>query len=266
MKIIRSRSNSEFQELARLAGSSRQCRARGLTLIEGERLLSALSDSGHSAETLIISESASLDTTRRTRLESFPGKKRIVLADNLFANISQVVNSQGLMGISKIPDPGSWPTGPTTALLLEGIQDPGNLGSIFRTAVAAGIQHVALSPGSAYAWSPKVMRAGMGAHFHLSIHEDADLFLLASGSLAAVAATSPHSDVSLYDTRLSVPITWIFGNEGAGLSPELTATATLRLKVPMAKGAESLNVAAAVAICLFEQTRQRSPQAKVVQR
>ena len=256
MKIIRSRSNSEFREIARLAGSSRECRARGIALIEGERLLNALSSSGRSAQTLIVAESVSLDPARKALLDSVPNERCIVLADNLFSNVSQVVHSQGMMGLTRIPDPGPWPATSTTTLLLEGIQDPGNLGSILRTAFAAGIQHVALSQGSAYAWAPKVMRAGMGAHYHLHIHEEADLFRLAAGSTATVASTSPHSEVSLYGAELGAPITWVFGNEGAGLSPDLIGAATLRLKVPMASGAESLNVAATVAICLFEQRRQ----------
>lgn len=257
MKIIRSRSNADFREIARLAGSSRECRAQGIALIEGERLLGALSASGRSAQTLIVAESVSLDPARKALLESVPRERCIVLADNLFSNVSQVVNSQGVMGLTGIPDPGPWPATPETTLLLEGIQDPGNLGSILRTAVAAGIQHVALSEGSAYAWSPKVMRAGMGAHFHLRIHEQADLIRIAAGSGAAVASTSPHSEVSLYQAPLAAPITWVFGNEGAGLSPRIIAAATLHLRVPMASAAESLNVAATVAVCLFEQLRQR---------
>ena len=143
-----------------------------------------------------------------------------------------------------------------SCLLLEGIQDPGNLGSLLRSAVAAGLKQAFLSKGCVFAWSPKVLRAGQGAHFFLDLHESAPLTAIAERFPGTVVATDPRAGASLFDADLSGRIAWIFGAEGGGVSPALAACAGLRLRIPMAGPAESLNVAAAAAICLFEQVRQ----------
>jgi TrmH family RNA methyltransferase len=142
-------------------------------------------------------------------------------------------------------------------VLLENIQDPGNLGSILRSAVAAGIAQVFLSRGSVFAWSPKVIRAGMGAHFFLSIFEDVDLAEAARAFSGCIVAMEPRATSSLYELHLKGPVAWVFGNEGAGLSESVGRLATHRVRIPMPGPAESLNVAAAAAICLFEQIRQQ---------
>ena len=258
MKTIRSRHNPVFKRLARLASSSRECRLEKLTIVEGERLLWALQGAGRSTALLVVTESAMVDGRFLPLLETISADQRIILSDELFAIVSSVVSSQGVMALVGVPDGEPWPEVATTILLLEGIQDPGNLGSILRTAAAAGIHHVGLSAGSAFAWAPKVVRAGMGAHFHLSIHEDEDLVARAAISTGGVVATSPHARQSIYEATLTGPVTWVFGNEGAGLSARLMQSASLQLRVPMPGLAESLNVAATVAVCLFEQLRQRS--------
>ncbi len=150
------------------------------------------------------------------------------------------------------------PAPPFDCLLLEEIQDAGNLGSILRTAAAAGVREVHLSRGSAFAWSPRVLRAGQGAHFSLAIREGAALAEVAAAFRGSVVATAPDAPESLFALDLRPPVAWIFGNEGAGISPALAAQATHRAHIPMPGGAESLNVAAAAAVCLFEAVRQRS--------
>lgn len=258
MKTIHSRSNPAYRNLVRLAGSGRDRHREGMALIEGERLLAALLESGRAATTLILAESVLPHDRLRPLLASINAAEQIVLSDQLFSGISQVVSAQGVMALIEVPPAAPWPTGPETTLLLDGIQDPGNLGSILRTAAAAGIRHIALSPGSASAWSPKVMRAGMGAHFHLSINEDDDLLERLRASASTAVSTSPHAPGSIYEADLGSPINWLFGNEGAGLSRTLMEAAALQLRVPMSGPAESLNVAATVAVCLFEQLRQRT--------
>jgi RNA methyltransferase, TrmH family len=145
-----------------------------------------------------------------------------------------------------------------SVLLLDGLQDPGNLGSILRSAAAAGIVRVYCGPGTVFAWSPKVLRAGMGAHFLLSIIEDADLAAVIRAARAPVLATSSHATQSLYEQDLRKPVVWLFGNEGQGVSPALLSLASETIAIPQAQGIESLNVAASAAICFFEQVRQRS--------
>jgi TrmH family RNA methyltransferase len=142
-------------------------------------------------------------------------------------------------------------------LLLENIQDPGNLGSILRTAVAAGTRQIFLSGSSVFAWAPKVVRAGMGAHFFLSIYESVDLAAIARAFPGRIVATAPRATTSLYDLDLRGEVGWLFGNEGAGLSPEAKGMSAVQVRIPMPGQAESMNVAAAAAICLFEQVRQR---------
>jgi len=121
---------------------------------------------------------------------------------------------------------------------------------------------VCLSKGSAFAWSPKVLRAGQGAHFGLAIRENVALVEVLAAFKGAVVATEPGAPVSVFDLDLRGPVAWIFGNEGAGISGALAEQATHRARIPMPGGAESLNVAAAAAVCLFEAVRQRTRGAR----
>jgi RNA methyltransferase, TrmH family len=257
VKAIRSRSNPEVKALAKLAGSSRERRKTGTTILEGERLLRAYAQSGGRAVSVLASESALADASLRAFVEEFPAVERLALADGAFAAVSQLVSAAGVAAVIRTPEPGFLPAPLPGCLLLENIQDPGNLGSILRTAVAAGTRQVFLSNGSVFAWAPKVIRAGMGAHFFLSIYEGLDLSTLGRSFAGTIVATAPRAAASLYDVDLKGDVAWLFGNEGAGLSPAMSAIATTQVRIPMPGSAESLNVAAAVAICLFEQIRQR---------
>jgi TrmH family RNA methyltransferase len=144
------------------------------------------------------------------------------------------------------------------ALLLEDIQDPGNLGSILRSSAAAGCDAVFLSRGCADAWSPKVLRAGMGGHFVLSIKESADLLEVATQFTGKILAASLRADKSLYESNLRGKLAFVIGNEGAGLSQALLDAAQQHFIIPMPGKVESLNAAAAAAVCLFEAVRQRN--------
>ena len=258
MKTIQSRDNPQVKALIKLAGSSRERRRTGTTLLEGEHLVRAYRDSGGVAETIVASESAFARPEIRTFVETSPAHARLVLADALLERISQLVSAAGVAAVVRTPKPGPVPQALSSCLLLESIQDPGNLGSILRTAVAAGIRHVFLTGGSVFAWSPKVIRAGMGAHFSLSIFEDVDVSEFRRAFRGTVVAMEPRAAASLYDLDLRGPVAWAFGNEGAGLSEDIGRLATHRVHIPMPGAAESVNVAAAVAISLFEQLRQTS--------
>jgi TrmH family RNA methyltransferase len=258
VKALRSRDNPQVKGLIRLATSSRERRRTGTTLLEGERLVRAYQESGGVAETLLASESAFARPEIRRFVEDSPAHGRLVLADALLDRISQLVSAAGVAAVVRTPHPGPVPPILSSCLLLENIQDPGNLGSILRTAVAAGILHVLLTRGSVFAWSPKVIRAGMGAHFSLAIFEEVDVSEIARAFRGAVVAMEPRATASLYDLDLSGPIAWAFGNEGVGLSEDIGRLANHRVRIPMPGAAESLNVAAAAAICLFEEIRQKS--------
>ena len=144
-------------------------------------------------------------------------------------------------------------------MLLVGIQDPGNMGSIIRSCAAAGLSEIWLSEHCVNPYSAKVLRAGVGAHFGLTIRERIDLRAAVAQLKQAhihVCATSSHTTQSIYVHDLNRSIAWLMGNEGAGLSEALLAQADARVTIPMALG-ESLNVAAATAVCLFEMVRQQ---------
>jgi len=148
------------------------------------------------------------------------------------------------------------PDAPGFALLLEDIQDPGNLGSMLRTAAAAGVEVVYLSEACTDAWSPKALRGGQGAQFVLPIVERADLVTVLNHFQGNSYATTMQGE-SLYQQNLSAPTAFVIGNEGAGLKHKTIAAATKSMSVPMqANSVESLNAAAATAICLFERVRQ----------
>lgn len=256
MKQISSRENPLIKFLIKLASSARERKALGLTLLDGEHLLRSLADSGGAAEILAISPAALKVPGNTALLERIPGDERVIIPENLLGAISHLAAPTGLLAVVKVPTPEQYPASAETCLLLDGIQDPGNLGTLLRTAAGAGLRHVFLSPGSAMAWSPKVLRAGMGAHFHLSLHENADLGEIAATPGLASVATAPQAPDSIFDADLQRPLAWLFGAEGAGLSKPLMAAAQLHLNIPMSGPVESLNVASAAAICLFEQLRQ----------
>ena len=141
-------------------------------------------------------------------------------------------------------------------MVLDRLQDAGNVGAILRSAAAFGVRQVLALKGTAALWSPKVLRAGQGAHFGLRLVEG-----LAADDLAALAvplvATSSHTEHQLHRIALPSPCAWVMGHEGQGVSPALMARCALTVGIPQPGGEESLNVAAAAAICLYESHRQR---------
>jgi RNA methyltransferase, TrmH family len=255
MKLIQSRDNPFFKSLKRLAESGRERRKNGQTLLDGVHLVEAYEVAFGLVETLIVAESA---LAGGGEVAGFvEGREPVVLADSLMRDIGLVDTPSGLLALVKMPQASVPVSRENDAILLDGVQDPGNVGTLLRTAAAAGIKQALLSPGCASAWSPKVLRAGQGAHFALAIHEDVDLTGFMADYGGTTAATCLDGATSLYAAKLHGPIAWVFGAEGQGVRPELSAAAGLRVKIPMPGAVESLNVAAAAAVCLFEMVRRR---------
>jgi TrmH family RNA methyltransferase len=257
LKLIRSRDNPRFKALREIATSSRERRKAGLALLDGAHLISAYRASGGIPEQLILSESGAANPEAAQLAAGASGQGALVLADSLFNDLAQVATPTGIIALIRVPKPGPLPAVIERCVMLENIQDAGNLGSILRSAAAAGIRTVLLSQGCAFAWSSKVLRAGMGAHFSLDIFDNADLAAAVQRLSGRLICTSGHARNSLYQADLRGPLAWVFGNEGAGVSPALSAAAPEQVRIPMPGKTESLNVAAAAAICLFEQVRQR---------
>lgn len=258
MKLIRSRDNPFFKELAKLAGSARQRDAEKRTLLDGAHLLAEYLESGLRPLHILLNSAASSDAEILALLERTPDAPLTQLDDRLFAELSELRTPTGILALIDLPRSTTTILTSRFALLLEDIQDPGNLGSMLRSAAAAGCDAVFLSPGCADAWSPKVLRAAMGGHFVLDIHERQNLPAVAAAFPGMLLAACLQGKHRLYDCDLRGNVALMMGNEGAGLSATLLNSATRTMTIPMPGRVESLNVAVATAICLFEVVRQRS--------
>jgi len=254
---IRSSGNDLYRSLLRLCTSARERRRTGLTVIEGLHLAEAYLARHGELRSLFVPERA-LALPEHAALIARLGRAPLVLADPLFERASQVGHGNGPLAVIEVPDPPLPERLDADALYLDRIQDPGNLGTILRTCVATGVATVLLSPGATEAWSPKVLRAGMGAHFHLAIHESVPTAVLRERAAVGLLALRARDAACIYDTDLRAPAVWLLGNEGGGLAEELSALPGVRaLAIPQSAGVESLNVATAAAVGLYEQLRQR---------
>ena len=256
MKHITSPDNQFYKELHKLSSSARQRGKAGQTLLDGAHLLAAYLASGKQPLHLVLTETALHDTEINSLLNKLPDVPKTQLDDALFAGLTDLKTVSGLLALVSIPQANPQPQMGNFSLLLENIQDPGNLGSMLRSAAAAGCDAVMMSKGCADAWSPKVLRAAMGGHFVLKLHEHADLPGIATLFNGTIFAATLTANALLYETKLTGKIAFAIGNEGAGLSQALINVAK-SITIPMPGKVESLNAAAAAAICLFEAVRQR---------
>lgn len=257
MKVVASRDNAGYKAMAKLVSSAAERRKTGMSVLDGAHLLAAFLDSGGTPEEIMVSEAGLADREVSRLLARTQGAHITQLSDALFDSLSTVETPTGVIASVRTPPSRAPSVDAKLVLLLEDIQDPGNVGTLLRTAAAAGADHVLLSAHCAFAWSPKVLRAAMGAHFATNIVERADLvdFLLRyRGRSVALAG---EGDKSLYELDLREPTAFVIGNEGAGLSNALLESATIRAHIPMPGRVESLNAATAGAVALFEAVRQR---------
>ena len=257
MPRVTSRDNPRLAEAIRLIASSRDRRKSGRCVLEGEHLVSVYVARIGLPETLVILEDAVERPAVQALLAAVAPARALIVADTVWRELAQIPPGVGVLAVIAAPE--SIPQPPAAfCLLLEDVQDPGNVGSILRTAAAAAVEQVLLSPSCAFAWSPKVLRAAQGAHFHLSITEGADLVGWARRYDGTVAATVAAGGVTVFHAPLRDRIALVLGNEGAGISPAMLGASSVHLTVPMPGAFESLNVAAAAAVCLYECVRQRT--------
>lgn len=242
---IHSRDNAFVKDLRRLARDTTAYRKQGRFWLEGDHLCRAALARGLRASVAVFSESfwpqAQVEYARAAT-------KFIVLADALFADVSGLESPAAMGFILDLPAPASLRPDAAT-VVLDRVQDAGNVGSILRSASAFGFRQVAAIKGSAALWSPKVLRAGMGAHFALDLIEGLALDDLAALQVPLLV-TSSHAGEFLHRAALPWPCAWVMGHEGQGVSPALEDRASLRIRIAQPGGEESLNVAAAAAICL----------------
>jgi TrmH family RNA methyltransferase len=258
MKHIASRDNPHFKALKKLSRSGRERRKSGLAWLDGMHLIEAYGQHVGLPAEVVVSESG----TRRDEIARYlesgkAGEAITIVADALFNELALVETPSGIMALVAPPRCAGGPDLAIDSVVLDGIQDAGNLGSILRSAAAAGFRQILLSADCAQPWSPKTLRAAMGAHFQLDIHESCDLPAFLASYRGQAVLTALDATASLYALNLEDPVAWIFGNEGQGVRPDVAAWTSVRARIPMPGATESLNVAAAAAVCLFETVRQR---------
>lgn len=251
MKLISSRDNPLYKSLSALAADARESRKQGRTLIDGPHLVSAYRRTVGLPEMLVVSESGQDDGEVQVLIQAHAGIELVLLRDSLFREVSGLVSPVGIIAVIPIPLQEAAFTG-GSCVLLDAVQDAGNLGSILRTTAAAGIRDVFLGPGCSGAWSPRVMRAAQGAHFSLSIRERVELTSVLRAYSGISLATVVAGGVPISSMDCSGDVAWLFGSEGRGVDAALVGLASHAITIPLANDTESLNVAAAAAICLFK--------------
>jgi len=246
--LITARDNPLLQRIRKLAGDPGAYRKQGQVWLEGDHLVGAALQRGAVLDELVLAESA---WAERPDWRGWAPKARRVLRvpDLLFKTLSGLESPARLGALLATPEAPVIDAG-AASIVLDRLQDAGNVGSILRSAAAFGARQVLAIKGTAALWSPKVLRAGMGAHFGLQLIEG-----LSADDLGALQvpllATSSHGGLLLGQAQLPQPCAWVLGHEGQGVDPALMARCAHTVRIPQPGGEESLNVAAAAAVCLF---------------
>ena len=249
---VSSAGNPLVKELRRLSQDGTAYRKQGRVWLEGDHLCSAALAQGLKPVIAVFSESfwplAPVEWTQAAI-------KNIVVADALLPGISALESPARISFILKLPAAAELQPD-VASVILDRLQDAGNVGSILRSAAAFGFGQIIALRGTAALWSPKVVRAGMGAHFALRLVEGVDPDTLAALSVPIIVTSSHHGSF-LHQQEVPMPCAWALGHEGQGVSDELIARARLKVRIDQPGGEESLNVAAAAAICLYASAQFR---------
>ena len=268
--LITSKENPLFKEIRLLqATGSKGQKARlagGHALLEGIHLIQTwVGDPG--LKTLLTSEiglkNVEIAEAVYSHIEICPDTKVFQLDSALWDLLSDLVNAPHIAGLLDLPQscltpPQSISTLAGDVVILDRIQDAGNVGSILRTAAAAGFTQVLALSGCAHLWSSKVLRAGMGAHRLLNLYEGWSNQQVHSAITAPLLATTADAESDLFSLKKELlhPVAWVMGSEGQGVSEDLLAQAK-GVSIPIDPRVESLNVSTAAAVCLFETVRVR---------
>lgn len=255
VKAITSRDNPLLVRLRKLVADPAAYRKHGEIWLEGDHLCSAYVQRGGVAPQAVITESA---WEQRPALRELATRADAVavIPDGLMAAMSTLESPAPLAFALPWAGPGELQAG-LASVVLDRLQDAGNVGALIRSAAAFGFSQVVALKGTAALWSPKVLRAGMGAHFALQLVEVSDSSQLDRLGVPLLA-TSSHAERALHEVSLPWPCAWVLGHEGQGVSAALIERCAQALRIPQPGGEESLNVAAAGAVCLYESARQRA--------
>ncbi len=242
---ISSRDNPLLKELRRLAQDSTAYRKAGRFWVEGDHLCRAALQRGRQPAIAVFAESAWPVWAAEFGASA---AKTILVPDALFDSLSGLESPSRLGFVFDLPVDVAMQSG-LASVILDRVQDAGNVGSILRSAAAFGFQQVIALKGTAALWSPKVLRAGMGAHFALRLVESVEPVVLDELAVPIIV-TSSHQGELIHRQTLPWPCAWALGHEGQGVGAELMARAAFSVRIAQPGGEESLNVAAAAAICL----------------
>ena len=258
MKKISSAQNPLVKKLVQLSEKQSFRNKQKMTIIEGAHLTAEWLKRFGAPDFCVISSSSKRSEEVEEIIQKCEELKTetIELEAKIYSKISPVIEGLGVLFVVKIPE-NQGVNFCEDVIILDRVQDPGNLGTILRSAVGFGIKQIICSKGTVSAWSPKVLRAGMGAHFKLQIFENQDLNEVVSKVKTPIFATSLQAEKMIYDEDFTTKTAWIFGNEGAGVSLELLSKVKNQVIIPQTGEIESLNVAMAATVCLAEQARQR---------
>jgi TrmH family RNA methyltransferase len=249
---INSRDNPLLVRLRKLAQDGAGYRKIGQAWIEGDHLCAALRARGRPAALAVVTEEGWDDAVLRD-LAGWAAKVHVVPAA-LFKGLSTLESPARLGFVVDLPEDVPLDTR-AASVVLDRVQDAGNVGSILRSAAAFGVVQVLAIKGTAALWSPKALRAGMGAHFALRLIEGLEVDEALALQVPLVA-TSSHAGAELPTAALPQPCAWVLGHEGQGVSATLLQRCALTVRIPQPGGEESLNVAAAAAVCLYESARR----------
>jgi TrmH family RNA methyltransferase len=250
---IASRDNALLVRVRKLNAAPDAYRKFGVVWLEGDHLLGAALARGWRIDDALVAASHEHDAALQPLLQRAQHVR--VVDDKLWSGLGSLASKAPIAGVA------AWPGSQTIephvgTVVLDRVQDAGNLGSILRSAAAFGVTQLIALKGCAALWSPKVMRAGMGAHFALRLIEAADEAAL-DALRVPLLATSSHATQSIVGATLPAPCAWVFGHEGQGVAASLLQRCAMQLAIPLPGGEESLNVAAAAAVCLYESARRR---------
>jgi len=251
IKHVSSRDNPLLMQLRKQLKDPAAYRKSGKVWIEGEHLCQAAALKGLAIAQAVITDVAWAHSSLQAL--ALRASSVVVIPSTLMSSISSLESPPSMgfvlqMGAMPTIQPGQ------ATVILDRIQDPGNAGTILRSAAAFGFGQVVCLKGTVALWSPKVLRAGMGAHFSLHLVEGLEAHALAELAMPLLLS-SPHAAQALHQATLPWPCAWVMGHEGQGVSEEVATHCTQQLRIAQPGGQESLNVASAAAICLYESAR-----------
>lgn len=257
---IESTSNTIFKNTKKLATHSGRKKS-GMFVIEGFRSVCDAIKNGALIEYIVVCEDA-------VNIELFENQKTYMFSKKLFDELKFTVNSQGVLAVVKYVENTAQELisshkfkNMQRLVYLDAVQDPGNLGTIVRTCDAMGVDALILGEGCADLYNPKVVRSTMASIFNIAVYYDTDknaTFKKLNDAGFKIAGTFLTAEKYIYNTNLTGKCLVVMGNEANGISPQIESMCNLKVKIPMSGNAESLNVATACAMILYEQYRQNN--------